>query len=90
MKGAVLAQAQPGGIGGLDAALSQHGGDAGGKGDHAGLGVLRLSDDALRVVKADGLQVKPGIGFVEDRAKGGIGLIQIAPHAGALGALSGV
>ena len=87
---AVFAQAQAGGVCRLNAALTQHGGDACGKSDHAGLRVLRLADDALRVVKADLLEVKTGIGIVEYGAESGIRLIQIAPHSGALGALSGV
>lgn len=87
---AVFAQAQACGVCRLNAALAQHGGDACGKGDHAGLRVLRLADDALRVVKADLLEVKAGIGIVEYGAESGVCLIQIAPHSGALGALSGI
>ncbi len=67
----VFAERKPGGISGVDALFGQHGGDAAGKGHHAGLGVFGLVQNAVRVLKADAVQVKIQRRAVEGGPEGG-------------------
>ena len=62
----------------------------GGESHHAGLGVPGLIQDAVRVLKADLLQVEIHLRTVVNGTEGGIGVVQVRTHAGVLAALSGV
>ena len=75
VQGGVLPQAEAGGIVGDDARLLQQGGDPGGEGHHAGLGVPGVIQAVLRSVKARLLQVEVHRRAVQHRTEGGVGLI---------------
>ena len=70
--------------------LGQHGGDAAGKGHHAGLGVFGLIQNAVRVLKADAVQVKIQHRTVEGGPEGGGAFVKFFAHAGVLGTLTGI
>ena len=86
----VFAQRKPGSVSGLHAMLGQHGGDAAGKGHHAGLGVFGLIQNAVRVLKADAVQVKIQHRAVEGGPEGGGAFVKFFAHAGVLGTLTGI
>ncbi len=92
VKGGVFAQGQARGGCGDNAPFRQHGGHAGGKGHHAGLGIAGLVQDPVRVLKADLLQIKVHLSgcLVKDGAKGGKGFVQVRTHAWVLAALAGI
>src|SRR5699024_2524938 len=87
-QGRILAQAQPGGVIGADALVVQDGGHAGGKGHHAGLGVLGLVQHAVGIGKGNRLEVKAGLGAVQHGPELGVCLVQVGAHAGVLAALT--
>ncbi len=70
--------------------LGQHGSDAAGKGHHAGLGVFGLIQNAVRVLKADAVQVKIQRRAVEGRPEGGRAFVKFLAHAGVLRTLTGI
>ena len=67
----VFAQRKPRQIGGLYTLFRQHGGHTAGKGHHAGLGVFGLVQNAVRVLKANAVQVKIQRCAVKGRPEGG-------------------
>ena len=86
----VFAQRKPRQIGGLYALFGQHGGHTAGKGHHAGLGVFGLVQNAVRIFKADAVQVKIQRCAVKGRPEGGRCFVKFLAHAGVLRTLTGV
>ena len=86
----VFAQRQTGQIVGLDAVFLQDSRDTGGEGHHAGLGVFGLIQNAVRVLKADAVQVKIQRRAVEGGPEGGGAFVKFFAHAGVLRALTGI
>ena len=90
MESGVLAQGQSRRYGGDDALLAQYGGESGGKGHHAGLGVAGLVDEPLGIGEADLLEVEVHLRAVQYSAEGGVGVVQVRTHTRVLTALSGI
>ena len=88
LQGGILSQGKSRHILRADTCRVQRRGDPRCKGDHAGLGILGLVDDAVRVVEADGFQVKIQPGCIESGAKVSAALIEITAHTGVLAALA--
>ena len=86
----IFAEGKPGGVCGLYALFGQHCGHAAGKGHHAGLGVLGLPQNAVRVLEADAVQVKIQHGAVECGPEGGRCFVKFFAHAGVLRTLAGI
>ena len=88
----ILSQRQSGQIIRPNARLLQNRRDTGGKGHHTGLGVLGLVQNAVGVLKAHLVQIKPQLlaGRIKGLAKCGKRFVYIAPHAGVLASLPGV
>ena len=86
----IFAEGKPGGVCGLYALFGQHCGHAAGKGHHAGLGVLGLPQNAVRVLEADAVQVKIQHGAVECGPEGGRCFVKFFAHAGVLCPLTGI
>ena len=86
----IFAEGKPGGVCGLYALFCQHCGHAAGKGHHAGLGVLGLPQNAVRVLEADAVQVKIQHGAVECGPEGGRCFVKFFAHAGVLRTLAGI
>lgn len=86
----VFAQRQTGQIVGLHTVFLQDSRDTGGKGHHAGLGVLGQIQNALRVVEADAPQIKIEVCGVERLPECGVSLVKVFAHAGVLRALAGI
>ena len=90
LEGGVLAQGEARGVVRDNAPLRQQGGHAGGKGHHTGLGVLGQVQHPVGVGEHGGFQIEVHAGGVQHGAEGGMGLVEIGPHAGVLAALPGV
>ena len=86
----IFAQRETGHISRLDPLLGQNGGYAAGKGHHAGLGVFGLIQNAVRVLKADAVQIKIQRCAVKGRPEGGRCFVKFLAHAGVLRTLTGV
>ena len=86
----VFAQRKPGHISGFHALLGQHCGHAAGKGHHAGLGVFGLIQKAVRVLKADAVQVEVQLCTVKCRPERGRAFVKFFAHAGVLCPLTGI
>ena len=88
----VFAQRKPRSVGRDNSRLAKHFGHAGGKSHHAGLGVLGLVDDPVRIFKADGFQIESkALGsFLKHAAERAELFIQVSAHPCVLAALPGV
>ena len=78
----VFAQRKPGHISGFHALLGQHCGHAAGKGHHAGLGVFGLIQKAVRVLKADAVQIEVQLCTVKCRPERGRAFVKFLPMPG--------
>ena len=88
----VFSKRKPGGVLRHNPRFAQNLRHAGRKGNHAGLRVLGLVDNTVRVLKAYRLQIKVKTlgNFIEYAAEGGELVIQIRAHPGVLTALTGI
>ena len=90
LQGGILAQRKACRVLGPNPCRVQRRGNTRRKSHHAGLGILGLVDDPIRVVKADGFQIEIQLGSVKSCPEVGAALIEIAAHAGMLAALARV
>ena len=90
LQSGILTQREAGQVIRLDAVFLQNSSHAGRKGHHAGLGVFGLIQNAVRVFKADAVQVKIQRGGIKSGPESGICFVKVFAHAGVLTALPGV